>query len=271
MAHWTEELFIDNPELFQSNFDARAEHVSGEVDFLLEKLKEHGFQSGRILDLNCGIGRHSVELGKRGQEVVGTDISPQYIVAAGKKAEEAGVKDRTTFKVVDMREIASKLSAEKPFDGIICMWTAFGYYDDDTNDDILRQCVRLIKPGGFFALDIINRDWLLSAFADSGYHTVGDMIVLEERQFDVRTSRNASKWVFLRTLDETNYKSLKTVTIDHRIWSLHELVSLYERAGLEHVATYAGFGPGFHPQQKPIESLRELMPSRMLLCIGRKQ
>ena len=79
-----------------------------------------------------------------------------------------------------------------------------------------------------------------------------------------------STWTYLRRQDDKNYRWEKSVTIDHRIWSLHELVSLYEKAGLEHVATYTGFGPGFHPEQKPIEDLRELIPSRMLFCIGRK-
>jgi len=270
MAHWTEELFIDNPELFQINFELRTEHVHLEVDYLLEKLKEHGFQAGRILDLNCGIGRHAIELGKRGIEVLGTDISPHYIDVATKKAEEAGVSDKTNFKVADMRKIATSLSSVKPFDGIICMWTSFGFYDDDTNDDILKQCLGLIRPGGFFVLDIINRDWLITSFADSGYHPVGDMIVLEERNFDILTSRNYMKWTYLKPQGEENYRPEKPVTLDHRIWSLHELINLFEKIGFKHEAVYAGFGPGFNPQQPKLERLGPLMQSRMLLYICRK-
>jgi SAM-dependent methyltransferase len=270
MTHWTEELFQDNPELFQSLFDMRAETVPAEVDFLLEKLAEHGFEAGRILDLNCGVGRHAIELGRRGIEVVGTDISSRYIDVAGQRAEEAGVADNATFRVIDMREIASGLAAAKPFDGIICMWTAFGFYDDVTNDDILKQCVALLKPGGFFVLDIINRDWLLLNFADRGYSTVGNLTITEDRKFDIMSSRNQSTWTYLRREDGDNYHREKTVTIDHRIWSLHELASLYKKAGLELAAAYTGFGLGFSPRQGVIVGLRELLQSRMLLCIGRK-
>ncbi len=270
MAHWTEELFVNHPELFQRNFEFRIEHVHLEVDYLLEKLKEHGFKTGRILDMNCGIGRHAVELAKRGIEVVGTDISPHYIDVAAKRAEEAGVSEKAAFRVADMRQIAPSLSSEKPFDGIICMWTSFGFYDDATNDDVLKQCFGLIKPGGFFFLDIINRDWLVANFADSGYHSVGDMIVLEERNFDILASRNFMKWTYLEPQGEENYRSEKPVTLDHRVWSLHELVALFEKAGFKHGAVYSGFAPGFNPQQPKLENLRALMTSRMLLYICRK-
>ena len=270
MAHWTEELFVDNPELFQRHFELRTEHVHLEVDYLLEKMKEHGFETGRILDMNCGIGRHAVELAKRGIEVVGTDISPQYIDVAGKRADEAGVAAKATFRVADMRKIAASLSSTTPFDGIICMWTSFGFYDDETNDDILKQCLGLVKPGGFFVLDIVNRDWLMTHFSDSGYASIGDMIVLEQRKFDVFTSRMVNVWSYLRKRDEEDYHVEKTVTIDHRVWSLHELISLFERIGFKHEVTYAGLGPGFNPQQPKLEHLRALMPSNRLLFICRK-
>ena len=110
-------------------------------------LKEQGFKVKNILDLNCGIGRHSIELGKRGIKVLGTDISPLYIEIAKKKAKEEKVTDELRFKIVDMRKIASVLSVEKPFDGIVNLFSSFGFYDEKTNDDILQQCCRLVKSG----------------------------------------------------------------------------------------------------------------------------
>ena len=270
MAHWTEELFRDNPELFIGNFDARADRVPLEIDFLLEKLKEHGFRAERILDMNCGVGRHDIELGKRGVEVVGTDISPQYIDVADKKAQEAGVSAKATFKIADMRGISSSFSLAKPFDGVICMWTSFGFYDDATNEDILKQCLGLIKPGGFSVMDIINRDWLVANFAERGYLQIGDMMVLEERTLDVLTSRMVNRWTYLEQRDEERYRVVKTVNIDHRVWSLHELIDLFEKVGFKYEAVYSGFTPRVAPQQKRLENFREVMQSSMLLYICRK-
>lgn len=47
---------------------------------------------------------------------------------------------------------------QETFDGIICMWQSFGYYDDATNMRTLRDCARLLRPAGRLILDIYNRD-----------------------------------------------------------------------------------------------------------------
>ena len=76
---WTKELFGKHPELFLGAFEERLAQAQGEVDTLLKNIKEQRLKTESILDLNCGIGRHSVELGKRGIKVLGTDLSPHYI------------------------------------------------------------------------------------------------------------------------------------------------------------------------------------------------
>ena len=82
MSHWTEDLFVNHPELFVKALEERVSIASDEVDVFLKYLGKEGFKPRRILDLNCGIGRHSIELGKRGMSVLGTDLSPYYIQIA---------------------------------------------------------------------------------------------------------------------------------------------------------------------------------------------
>ena len=110
----------------------------------------------------------------------------------------------------------------------------------------------------------------MSAFSERGYTEIVDMVILEDRKLDILSSRMINKWTFLKKLDGENYRTLKTIELDHRVWGLHELISLYKNAGLEHVTTYAGFGPGFHPDQKPLKTVRELITTHRLFCIGRK-
>jgi len=155
MSHWTEELFEEHPELFLKVLEERVAEARCEVDLLLRYLDEQGFKLQNVLDLNCGIGRHSVELGKRGIIVLGTDLSPRYIEIAKESAKTGGVEDRVRFKIADMRRIGSAVSGERPFDGIINLFTSFGFYDDKTNANILRQCGNLVRPEGFFVLEII--------------------------------------------------------------------------------------------------------------------
>jgi 2-polyprenyl-3-methyl-5-hydroxy-6-metoxy-1,4-benzoquinol methylase len=241
MAHWTEEYFVDNPELQMMSFRWLLEKTPGEVDFLIARLEENGFKQGRILDMNCGIGRHSVELAGRGISVLGTDISPLYVKVAGERAREAGVGDKASFRVVDMRQIASRLSGEEPFDGVISMQTAMGYYDDATEEDIVRQCGILVKPGGFFALDIVNRDYLLQHYSRTSHASIEGYRLLEEHKFDVWKSRNVNTWTYLKKMDDDNYQEVKSITLDHRLWSPHELITLFEKAGFTYKGIYNGF------------------------------
>jgi len=271
MTHWTEELFAEHPELFVGAFEERLKQAPKEINALLRYLKEQGFQTERVLDMNCGIGRHSMALAHRGIQVLGTDISPHYIQIAASKAQEEKVADRAKFKVADMRQIVSSLPDEPPFDGIVCLWTSFGFYDDQTNEDILRDCLKLVKPGGFFALDIVNKDWLLQNYAEKGFSRNNDWIVLEERRFDTEQSRNYNTWMFLKQTGELTFKLEKIIQLDHHIWSLPELITLFNTTGWHFKAAYPGFATGFQQVKvTPLSAENNLLQSPMLLIISRR-
>ncbi len=241
MSHWTEDLFVNHPELFVEALEERVAAAIDEVDVLLKYLSSEEFKPHRILDLNCGIGRHSIELGKRGICVVGTDLSPYYIRIAEKRAKSQRVSDKVRFKVADMRKIGSALAGEK-FDGIINFETAFGYYDDRTNADILRQCCSLVRSRGFFALEISNRDWVIRNFQPRSFTRFKNLIVLEDRTFDAKTSRAGSKWTYLVKKKDKTFALEKEVAIDTRLWSLHELIDIFKKTGWRFKAVYPGFG-----------------------------
>lgn len=241
MSHWTEDLFVNHPELFVKALEERVSIAGDEVDLFLKYLGETGFKPRRILDLNCGIGRHSIELGKRGVNVLGTDLSPYYIQIAEKRANSSHVADKVRFKVADMRRIGAVLAKEK-FDGIINLFTSFGFYDDKTNADILRQCCSLVRSKGFFALEIMNRDWIVRNFQPRGFSRYENLIILEDRTFDAKTSRTGTTWTYLVQKDDKNFVLEKQVTIDTRIWSLHELIDIFEKTGWRFKAVYPGLG-----------------------------
>jgi SAM-dependent methyltransferase len=204
MSHWTEDLFVNHPKLFVKVLEQHDSVASDEVDLLIKYLSQQGLKPHKVLDLNCGIGRHSVELGKRGIDVLGTDLSPYYVQIAKNKARDQRVADKVCIKVADMRSIGSALAGEK-FDGIINLFNSFGFYSDETNADILRQCFGLVRAKGFFALEVMNRDWIVRNFQSCGFSRYKDMIVLEERSFDPLNSRVATTWTYLVQNGERNF------------------------------------------------------------------
>lgn len=59
---------------------------------------------GRALDAGCGEGADAIWLAERGWQVTGTDVSQVAVERARAAAEQAGVADRITFAVGDLRD-----------------------------------------------------------------------------------------------------------------------------------------------------------------------
>jgi 2-polyprenyl-3-methyl-5-hydroxy-6-metoxy-1,4-benzoquinol methylase len=57
------------------------------VNVILLKRKINYDKSLRIIDIGCGTGRHSIELSKRGYNVIGIDLSDSQLNRANEKAK----------------------------------------------------------------------------------------------------------------------------------------------------------------------------------------
>ena len=105
----------------------------------------------RLLDVGCGPGRHSHLLAEKGIDVLGVDISKEFIKIAN------GEKSKANFLRQDVRE----MNFENEFDAVISMCQGgFGLLFDPTskveNPDIdfkaIENMARALKPGGKLAL-----------------------------------------------------------------------------------------------------------------------
>ncbi len=148
---WYEEFFDDD---YLRTLPYMTEAVTAkEAAYLAERLQLP--EKARILDVGCGYGRHAIELARSGHEVTGLDTSLPLLIKAAEITREAGVE--VNFMHQDMRE----MTFTDEFDGAYCVMTSFGYFDDDTNYDVLQRVYRAIRPGGRFFLEVINRDFIL--------------------------------------------------------------------------------------------------------------
>ncbi|MFB6187149.1 MAG: class I SAM-dependent methyltransferase, partial [Halobacteriaceae archaeon] len=116
-------IWHEDPELWESmkqflfppeKYEEAADQMDDVIDLL--DLSE----GDRILDMACGIGRHSVELASRGFDVTGVDATQTYIEDARQFAQSQGVD--VTFVHQDMREFYDP----NAFDAILNMYTSFG-------------------------------------------------------------------------------------------------------------------------------------------------
>jgi 2-polyprenyl-3-methyl-5-hydroxy-6-metoxy-1,4-benzoquinol methylase len=110
---WPQQLFSKHGNLFLRLLQNKAESTRLEVDGLVRILEEFKApKHSRILDVSCGIGRHSIPLAERGYNVLGLDLSPLFVAKANTTAKARKVNSRAKFRVADVREIANVLQRE---------------------------------------------------------------------------------------------------------------------------------------------------------------
>ena len=188
-------------------------------------------QGSRILDLACGHGRHAVPLAERGYQITGQDLSEVFLDLARADARARGVTVRWVHG--DMREIPFV----DEFDAVINIFTAFGYFESDTQDKlVLHQVHKALRPGGHFLLDLMHRDALVRRFQPFDVSRRDDgLVVTEERHFDQLVGRATVRVTLF-------YPDGRRTELGHvvRSYTLTELAAMLGRSALEVQATYGG-------------------------------
>ncbi len=240
--HWTRELFLDHEEIFLRIHEHGWDHGAEQAVDLKALLDRFGVPEGaRILDVPCGIGRHATRLAKMGYRTLGIDLSPAYVRRAQELARQEGVAERATYRVGDMRELAASVREDEgPFDAALNLWTSLGYYGEEADLAILKGYQDLVRPGGLMVLYVVNRDWVVRHFDPQGYEAFGDLVHIEDRHLDLDGSWMRNRWRFFQKKGE-DLEGIATIPLEHRIYSLHELRSLFERARWNVEGTFGGF------------------------------
>lgn len=125
------------------------EQTEREAAFAAEALELSADSS--LLDLCCGYGRHTFEIAsKTGCRVTGFDLSPDFLAIA-----------RTEFAAPNIRYVEGdmrRIPMEAEFDAVINLFTSFGYFEtDEENETVLQGIYRALRPGGRFLLDFENK------------------------------------------------------------------------------------------------------------------
>jgi len=145
---WFEEWF-DSP-LYEKLYANRDEQEAQQLIAFLEQTLDVSDCSS-ILDLGCGRGSHAINLGKKGYQVKGIDLSEEAIHTAREQAEALGLEN-VSFEVRDMRN-----PLPETFDAIVNLFTTFGYFKkDDENALVLDSAVNMLNDRGVFVLDYLN-------------------------------------------------------------------------------------------------------------------
>lgn len=222
--------WFEDEELWMSERDiifnrSRVQFTFREVAKLVQLLNMP--DKGALLDLACGIGRHSVEFAKQGFRVTGVDITRPYLEIARAGATAAGMD--ITYEHGDMREYCRP----DHFDVIVSMCTSFGFFENIGEDKaVLKNCYHSLKKGGKMVIDVLGKEVIAAQFKEKQWITYDEYELLAEAAITDDWSWIECKWVILKGDQK------KELRYSHRLYSAYELKAAMKEAGFRDVAAY---------------------------------
>ncbi len=149
----------------------------------------------RVLDLPCGIGRHSLELARRGMHVTGVDRTRLYLDKAREAERAAPGASPVEWVEGNMRTFERRGA----FDAVINMYTSFGYFDAPGQDlTVLKHWHASLKPGGRLLIDLHGKETIAKVFKEHHWSQAPDGLIelMHVRPAD-DWSRMEHRWIFI--------------------------------------------------------------------------
>ena len=222
-ADWWRHLFNANYLRTDGDVVEDSDITQKEVDIYLAAL--HLPQESCILDLCCGQGRHALEIASRGwNNVNGLDRSHYLINRARKVAKNKGLN--VVFKEGDARKLPF---APDTFDAVLIAGNSFGYFDSRKDDDlILKEVLRILRPGGKLLIDITDGDYMRANFDTRSWEWIDkNYFVCRERSL----SENGERLVSREVITHVSKGVIADQFYAERLYSKKDLEQLLIQAG----------------------------------------
>lgn len=228
---WYERAFRDDYRLVYAHRDLAS--ARAEVGWLVEQ----GL-AGRVLDLCCGFGRHTLALAERGLDAFGLDLSADLLAAA---RELEGYERLLAGRLV--RADATRVPfAEAAFDGVAVLFSSFGYFGEEGDARMLGEVARVLRPGGLAVLDLMNPARIRAGLVPASTRS-GPGFELAERRSLAEGGRRVVKEVELTLTDASpGSPRVRRWREDVRMYEPAEVRALLARAGLSLERAAGDFG-----------------------------
>ncbi len=195
------------------------------------KLLELAKQS-KVLDLPCGVGRHSIQLSKLGMKVTGVDITPEFLAEAQKRSRDA--KATAEWVEGDMRTFCR----QGYFDAVVNLYTSFGYFSDPKDDEkVLEKFFQSLRPGGKLLMDLMSREIFQRSMPHKSEKIQPDgSIIRSEHRFTQEGRWLENKWTYSSSTEPPT-----EAEVGLRLYSKEELCIHLAKAGFVKIETFGDF------------------------------
>lgn len=225
MTNWYEndEFWQDLAPFF---FDEeRLQATIKEVEDIISLLKlNSGF---RILDMCCGVGRHTLEFARRGYSVTGVDRTEFYLKQVKKHAGQLNLNIELVQE--DMR----RYIRHDTFDAALLMFSSLGYFvNPDDDRKVLTNIYQSLKNNGVLIIDQMGREIVQRKFQPRDWHERKGSFWLEERTVDVQWKFIRNRWILLKE------NQVKEYSFSLRLYSEDDLKNMLNAVGFNTIRIY---------------------------------
>ena len=179
------------------------------------------------LDLGCGTGNMTMELARRGTEMIGVDLSADMLSVAGEKAKAQGLD------ILYLNQDMTEFELYGTVDFVVSSLDCVNYI---TNKNDLKKVFRLVNnyldPGGLFIFDVNTEYKLSSVLGRNAFVSDGVDIFWAWQNFYDKKSRLCDFYLTFFEKEGETYSRFDEVHTE-RAYSVAELTTMLEQAGLK--------------------------------------
>ena len=143
--------------------------AAAEVQDIVPLLEDKGVR--RVLDLGCGVGRHSLFLAGKGFDVTALDASQSGLDFTRRAAEDAG------FDLTCLQAQMTDLPLDDGSFDFVLSWNVIYHGDRAVVMRCLDEIARILRPGGLFQTTMLSKRHRLYR---QGREVAADTFVIED-------------------------------------------------------------------------------------------
>lgn len=219
---------------FSDFYDLLTDNVEYEkrADYFCRLLSMCGIKDGILLDLGCGTGSMSVQMAKRGFDVIGVDSSVGMLNAARQKVYESGAE------ILLLNQNMQEIDLYGTVDCAICVLDGINHLGGKADVKRTFEKVSLfMNPGGAFAFDVNTIYKHKNILADSVFvYEPDDLFCVWQNNYDPADNSVDITLDFFEEEDGVYYRSCESFA--EQAYELDDIKRWLEEAGFEVVGTF---------------------------------
>lgn len=220
---------------FSNVYDTLTENVNyaARADYIADLLAENGITGGILLDLACGTGTLSIEMAKKGFEVIGVDASADMLSAAMNNAYNS--EEDILFLCQPMQQ----LDLYGTINAAICTLDSINHLTDPEDVQATFDKVSLFtEAGGIFIFDINTVFKHRKILGDNTFvYDLDEVYCVWQNTLDVQTDTVQIDLDIFEMLEDGAYERSQE-SFCERAYPVDTIKTMLTAAGFETLAIY---------------------------------